>query len=297
MKSGIVGIFVLGFVLAGRAEAAPEFRVSALGGNSCGFWGTGFLAVDTHPVFDDQSFFEAGRNTTYRYTASSGCGELFVHTEIDWNCNCGSLCAENGGLSRMILDDVVFTGPAGATTAHFRINLDLTVPTMTGLSNSWRLNAYAVAFNQAVIETGDHSGSLPTTRFVSSMGSWAVNQPVTFYVSLTTGIRAADQAPQARGEAIVTFPNDMPVFSFFDANGNPVSGFSAHSAGFSCPRGDMNCDQVVNLSDVPAFASALLQPIGINLCNAPTADMNGDGFVDGRDIAPFITCVLGGGCP
>ena len=298
MQTRLVMILGLVISMTGIAVAAPAFRVSAMGGNSCGFWGSGFSRVDSHPVSDSQSFFDSLHPSTFRYTASSGCGDLFIHTEIDWACGCGSLCGENNGLTQMVLDDVVFSGPAGATTANFRINLDLSVPTMASFgAGSWRLYSYAVAFNQAFIDTGDQSGTLGTTRVVSSMGSWALNQPVTFYVRLTTGIRAADQTPSARGDAIVSFPTDMPVFSFFDANGNPVTGFSAHSSGFTCPRGDMNCDQVVNLADVPDFALALLAPSGVNLCSAPSADMNLDGLVDGRDIGGFVNCVLGGGCP
>ena len=172
----------------------------------------------------------------------------------------------------------------------------MTVLETTGLGNNWRLYAYAVAFNQALIDTGDQSGPLPTTRLVSTLGSWSVNQPVHFYVALTTGIRAADQSPNARSEAVVAFPFDMPVFSFFDANGIPVEGFSAHSAGFTCPRGDMDCDQTVTPLDIPAFASALLSPVSVGFCESTNPDMNADGSIDGRDIEPFIVCVLGGGC-
>jgi len=293
-------LFIAGMilVLATHATAAPEFKVSAIGGNGCGFWGSGFQAIDSRPVSDAQSFFDSIHPATYRYAAAASCADLRIHTEIDWTCNCGTLCGENNGLAQITLDDVVLTGPPGATNANFRINLDLSVPSGTGAGQvNWRLYAYAVAFNQAIIDTGDQTGTLPTTRYVSSLGSWPVNVPFTLFVRVTTGIHAVDQFSAARGEAIVTFPQDQPLFSFFDTNGQPVQGFSAHSAGFSCPRGDMNCDQVVNAADVSAFAAALLQPPGNSLCNAPTADMNADGLVDGRDIATFVRCVPGGVCP
>ena len=199
-------MLVVGMILivAGPVAAAPEFRVSAVGGNGCGFWGPGFSAVDSRPVLDVQSFFDSIHPATYRYTASSSCGELRLHTEIDWACNCGTLCGENNGLSQLTLDDVVVTGPPGATTANFRINLDLAVPTDTSVGQiNWRLYAFAVAFNQALIDTGDHLGTLPTTRFVSSLGSWPVNVPFTLFVRVTTSIHAVDQTPAARGEAIV----------------------------------------------------------------------------------------------
>lgn len=288
-----------GMVLgAASLAAAAEFKVGANGGNGCGFWGSGFQTVDSRPVADTRSFFDSIHPATYRYAASASCTDLRVHTEVDWACGCGSLCGENNGLAQITLDDVVISGPTGATTANFRINLDLTIPANPGSGPaSWRLYGYAVAFNQALIDTGDQSGPLPTTRLVSTQGSWPVNTPFTLYLRVTTGISATDQSPAARGDAMVSFPQDQPLFSFFDAGGQPVTGFSAHSAGFSCPRGDMNCDQVVNGADVPAFAAALLQPADLGLCSAPTADMNADGRVDGRDIAAFVQCVPGGQCP
>jgi hypothetical protein len=106
MKVSVLTI-VFTLVLAHTVAAAPEFRVAASGGNTCGFWGSGFSRMDSHPVSDQQTYYDSNRNTTYRYTASSGCGQLFLHTEIDWACNCGSLCGENGGLAKFDFDDVV----------------------------------------------------------------------------------------------------------------------------------------------------------------------------------------------
>jgi len=293
MKANFVTVVALVLILTSAAGAAPEFKISAVGGNSCGFWGAGFLATDSHPVADQNSFTDLVHPATFRYAASSGCGQLFLHTEVDWFCNCGSLCGENNGLARMTLDDVVFTGPPGATTVSYRFSLDLTVPILAS-GGGWRLRANVHTWAQ--IDTGEQSGILPITRFVSSLDTVNVNQPVQFDILLTTRITASDQSPNSRGEASTNFPFDIPVFSFFDANGNPLEGYSAHSSGFTCPRGDMNCDQAVDISDVPAFTSALLQPSGFGLCGFPSADMNDDGLVDGRDIRPFVACVMGVGC-
>jgi hypothetical protein len=249
------------------ATAAPEFRVSATGGNSCGFWGSscgaccngsaGFAACGTAPVTDQQSL--TTDQATYRYAASAGCGELSLHTEIDWFCHCGSLCGQNGGLATFTLDDVVFTGPAGPTSVNFRFSLDFAVS-----DGNWQLRGSF--FPGAYIDTGEQSGFLPPTRFVSSMGSAELNFPRTFIVTVTTGIVAFDSSPQPRSDAIVQFPCGQPVFTFYDANGDPLSGYAAHSA---------VCE---------------LTPS----CPGHSAEMNADGVTDGRDIRRFVDAVIAG---
>jgi len=61
--------------------------------------------------------------------------------------------------------------------------------------------------------------------------------------------------------------------------------------------GDMNCDGTVNMTDVPAFVTALLDPstyAGQNpRCDLFNADFNSDGSSDARDIQQFIRKLLG----
>ena len=60
----------------------------------------------------------------------------------------------------------------------------------------------------------------------------------------------------------------------------------------------MNCDNVVDIQDVPLFVNALVSggvEGGIG-CNIDRADINQDGTIDGRDIAGFVQCVLNAGC-
>ena len=60
---------------------------------------------------------------------------------------------------------------------------------------------------------------------------------------------------------------------------------------------------VVNGSDVPLFANALLAAPAVSTCDAYTANVNGDTNPDGTpridpdDIQPFVDCLLGGPCP
>ncbi len=57
-------------------------------------------------------------------------------------------------------------------------------------------------------------------------------------------------------------------------------------------RGDMNCDCVTNLNDLPLFIEAMLDPVGPIGCYPSRADMNGDGSGNGEDIQPFIQALL-----
>lgn len=66
------------------------------------------------------------------------------------------------------------------------------------------------------------------------------------------------------------------------------------------PDGDMNCDTLVDNSDIDAFVLALLDPAGYHAafpaCDILNADTNGDGVADNSDIDSFVTCLLNGGC-
>ena len=59
-----------------------------------------------------------------------------------------------------------------------------------------------------------------------------------------------------------------------------------------CPlvKGDLNCDRIVNLADIPHFAGALIGEY--TGCELALADMTCDGTVDGLDIAPFVNSLV-----
>ena len=50
----------------------------------------------------------------------------------------------------------------------------------------------------------------------------------------------------------------------------------------------MNCDGAVNAGDVVPFTQAMLDPAAYQAahptCNMNGADVNADGFIDGRDV-------------
>ncbi len=64
---------------------------------------------------------------------------------------------------------------------------------------------------------------------------------------------------------------------------------------------DMNCDGLVDGSDVGPLVLALLNPgqyaVAFPACDINNADTNGDGSVDPFDIPSFSQCLLAGGCP
>ncbi len=61
-------------------------------------------------------------------------------------------------------------------------------------------------------------------------------------------------------------------------------------------RGDLNCDGRTDLGDVPAFALALLDPVGYAAaypsCQIGRADVNEDAAIDGRDVQDFAGLLL-----
>jgi len=82
-------------------------------------------------------------------------------------------------------------------------------------------------------------------------------------------------------------------FSLFDAN---YDGFVDGADGVL--RGDMDLNQIVDLNDLDDFALALVDPaayIALHPTADPVAqgDMNGDGLLDGADIAGFVQVLLG----
>ncbi|HVP13839.1 MAG TPA: hypothetical protein VMV94_21880, partial [Phycisphaerae bacterium] len=63
--------------------------------------------------------------------------------------------------------------------------------------------------------------------------------------------------------------------------------------------GDLNCDGVVNDSDIGPFVLALTDPVAYGeafpSCDVMLADTRGDGQVNGLDIDSFVQILLGGG--
>ena len=96
------------------------------------------------------------------------------------------------------------------------------------------------------------------------------------------------------------------AFSTIDASGNHFRCVATNTCGgvTSDPAtltivttGDMNCNCVVNNSDIGPFVLALLDPVGYAGaypgCVLLHGDLNLDGVVDGRDISLFVAALLG----
>ncbi len=88
--------------------------------------------------------------------------------------------------------------------------------------------------------------------------------------------------------ALGVFDGDLIAGGSFTTAGEFVSPYVARF-GPACP-GDLNCDNVVDMADVPHFINALLAT-GFTGCDINRADMNQDGQINGRDIHPFTLAV------
>ncbi|HKQ46669.1 MAG TPA: agmatine deiminase family protein [Phycisphaerae bacterium] len=57
------------------------------------------------------------------------------------------------------------------------------------------------------------------------------------------------------------------------------------------PVGDMDCNCLVELADVPNMVDALVDPDTYGGCDIDLADLNGDTFVDGADLQQFVNTI------
>lgn len=80
-----------------------------------------------------------------------------------------------------------------------------------------------------------------------------------------------------------------------DGNGRVlyVQPFSLVVSGLPCSGADLDHDGNADTTDIGIFIDSLLgQSPGSDGCS----DMNGDGAINGEDIANFVNCLVGGGC-
>jgi len=90
---------------------------------------------------------------------------------------------------------------------------------------------------------------------------------------------------------------DRDSDGFFDRDEIDHCGDPANASIGPVMRGDLNADGNRNAADVPGMIAALLLPTAASAQQLCAADMNHDGVLDGRDIATFTQCVIGGTCP
>lgn len=104
---------------------------------------------------------------------------------------------------------------------------------------------------------------------------------------------------------VMTYPSRTGTFANVDVPCPPGFGVAVNVLATSvrvdivAPSGglgDMNCDCVVSVVDVPLFALALLDPVEYGMqqtdCAVIHADINQDTFINGADIAGFIDLLL-----
>lgn len=102
-------------------------------------------------------------------------------------------------------------------------------------------------------------------------------------------------------------PGDQPFFFWFAAitntnfEGGPIQGelldLRYRFQFDRCPRGDMNCDGLVNNFDIDPFVLALIDPVGYEAAFPEcthSGDVNNDSRFDNFDIDPFVAMILGG---
>jgi len=72
----------------------------------------------------------------------------------------------------------------------------------------------------------------------------------------------------------------------------PVVDMGAHEFGIIPVIGDVNCDGVLDINDAITLSSVLIGT-DMDACHVASADLSGDGIVDGGDIQSFLQILLG----
>lgn len=97
--------------------------------------------------------------------------------------------------------------------------------------------------------------------------------------------------------AFAVYNSELIAGGSFTTAGSYVSAYSA-SWGPACLRGDMNCDQAVDLADVPLFVEPLLESPALSVCDSYSANVNGDVYLDGSpridgvDVQSFVATLM-----
>jgi len=158
-------------------------------------------------------------------------------------------------------------------------------PLGTGLNG--KVNAL-VEYDGRLIAGGEFTlaGGAPASR----IAAWDGVQWQPLGSGMNTNVRA-----------LAVFDSELIVGGDFTVAGDNVSAYWARW-GPNCPRGDMNCDQVVDTNDVPRLVTALLEYPYLSNCDSYSANVNGDVHsdgsprIDGIDLQHFVNCVVTGGC-
>ncbi len=95
----------------------------------------------------------------------------------------------------------------------------------------------------------------------------------------------------ATGRALASFAGDLHVGGQFLQVDSMTANYWARW-GPACLRGDVDCNQLVEIADVDPFVQALLQSPGLEPCETYTADANGDGRINGADVPALLNILF-----
>ncbi|MEP0846615.1 MAG: hypothetical protein HRF50_07305 [Phycisphaerae bacterium] len=293
-----VALFVVGICWSIPAQA-QTFRIIGGGGNTFGYPppACAFDIQDNEPV-SDQRLCENADATWDMSITRCDRGDLEVFRHANWHSPCGcTLGTECNGQAQLVNNtapDLIISGPPGEpqVSAVFRVDVEGTAQADPDAGVAFA-NFYTRARVAAVmIEPGCGSGCTNVNgRLSSSPASFPVNTPLTYelYISAATGVRGLG-TPTATTHVRMQFPIGEPVFLLPDGYTvncptlNIVDNFWVPPDA-PCP-GDVNADNVVNLSDL----SILLTHFGITSgATLADGDLDLDGDVDLSDLSTMLT--------
>jgi hypothetical protein len=179
---------------------------------------------------------------------------------------------------------VTYCDIQGGYTGVGDINLDPLFVDPDGPDNdpaTWEDNDYRLAAGSPCIDAGMNSAVPVDTLDLDGDGD--TSEPIPF--DLDGLPRFVDDPATADCPYVPGTCGDAPIVDM-----------GAYEYQGLLPLGDLNCDGVVDVEDIAAFALALVDPAEYQTeypgCDPARADLDGSGAADGLDIQLFIDVVL-----
>ncbi len=145
---------------------------------------------------------------------------------------------------------------------------------------------YSSGSDSMVVEiSNNNGGNWATLETVSSDPAWRQKTfRIADFVAPTNQMRLRFSASDNPNDSITEAAVDDIVVESFECAGSVFAG-------------DLNCDGVVNSTDVQALVLALIDPSGYAAaypsCSAARGDLNGDSATNGGDIEQFVGMLIG----
>ncbi len=238
-------------------------------------------------------------NITRSMEATAGYGFIESRITVDDYCNCGTVAGVMGGGGQFQVNDLVFSGPPGATsvTASLTLHWDYEEAPAVGGYTEQEIFVFVTGKGGTLfMNTG--TTTVPAGAYTTNSATLPLNYPI--YVDIRAGVRCVTQSwpnghAYASGHGRLGFHVNEPVF-------NLPPGYTANSPSLNIVNnfwvpppvpGDLDGDGDVDLIDFSTFSTCFTGPGVTAGPECVLADLDSDGDVDLTDFATFSSAFTG----